>query len=400
MNCSSSHEYEFECKGSVKLSNEFSYCGETLYTSKDANGKPVNIPSDLYRVSSGSVSYHDKVTVTHKIDGKPFEKSVSNCRDTVTSLRGGIDALTSKVVDLNKEVAGLTKDVCKLTAANTAAAVSIAGAKETAANTIADSLSSGFSHYIGYLIRERLTELEAQLPNTVSTFKALSVNLARRREVLGRDYDRISERYAKLFQKLNEELKRRLLELDRPAFENCAQMQASIFTNPFGYMLGESVCAGAEQLQVADAVRVSRLKETTAVAMEVVKGYVKALKRLSASVRGALTNRKVDKTRTISMPIVRLESDDLVTQAKGNVRTFMPQWFESSRSLGFGNAISDAISEGATEQKSTSELAIIDTCFMKRFSNWAATSKESGGNSRVAEKILALWKRSKDNIYN
>lgn len=400
MNCSSSRKYDFDCNGSVKLSNEFKYCGETLYTSNDAKGSPVRIPNDLYEVSSGTVEYHDKVIVTHTIDGKPFEKSVSNCRDTVRSLRGGIDALTSKVVDLNKEVAGLTKDVCKLTAANTAAAVGIVGAKETAANTIADSLSSGFSHYIGYLIRERLTELEAQLPNTASTFKALSENLAKRKEVLGRDYDRISGRYAKLFEKLNEELKRRLLELDRPAFENCAQMQASIFTNPFGYMLGESVCAGAEQLQAADAVRVSRLKETTAVAMEVVKGYVKALKRLSASVRGTLTNRKVDKARTISMPIVRLESDDLVTQAKGNVRTFMPQWFESSRSLGFGNAISDALSGEATEQKSTSELAMIDSCFMKRFSKWAETFKESGGNSRVAEKILALWKRSKDNIYN
>jgi len=262
-------------------------------------------------------------------------------------------------------------------------------------------LSKGFSKYIGYLIRERLTELEAQLPNTASTFKALSNNLENRKAVLGEDYERISSRYAKLFNKLNEELRRRLLELDRQAFENCAQIQDTIFTSPLGYILGQSVCAGAEQLQAADAIRVSRLKGSTATAMEVVKSYVKVLKRLSASVCGVLSDHKVARTQTISMPVVRMESDDVITQSSGNVRTFIPLWFEGTSDMGFGNTLADALAAKTTEKKSKAELEIVDSCFKNRFSNWAAAANDGGvADPRVTEKILMLWERSKTEMCN
>jgi len=402
MSSSFSKSYSFDCEGSVRVPKRHSrYAGNTYYTSKGENAGTITLPSDLYEDVPDRVDYRDSVTIDLEVDGAPFDRSVNRCSDTVGSLRSGINDLTGNMGDLNGEVRDLTGGVCKLTGATIAAATGIAGAKVASAETIASSLSKGFSKYIGYLIRERLTELKAQLPNTASTFKALSNNLEKRKSVLGGDYERISARYSKLFIKLNEELQGRLLELDRPAFENCAQMQATIFTNPFGCILGQSICAGAEQLQAADAVRVSRLKGTTATAMEVVKGYVKVVKRLSASVSGVLSDRKVCKTQTLSMPVVRMESDDVITQAKGNVRTFIPQWFENTRDMGFGSALSDALAAKSTEKKSQAELEIVDGCFKKRFSNWAATAKDGGAaDPRVTEKILALWEHSKTEMYN
>lgn len=394
--------YSFDCEGSVRVPKRTSrYAGNTYYTSTGENAGTITLPSDLYEDVPDTVEYRDSVTVDLEVDGAPFDRSVNRCSDTVGSLRSGINNLTENMGDLNGEVRDLTGGVCKLTGATVAAATGITGAKVASAEMIAGSLSKGFSKYIGYLIRERLTELKAQIPNTASTFKALSGNLEKRKAVLGKDYERISDRYSKLFAKLDEELKGRILQLDRPAFENCAQMQATIFTNPFGYILGQSICAGAEQLQAADAVRVSRLKGSASAAMEVVKGYVKVIKRLSASVSGVLSDRKVGKTQTLSMPVVRMESDDVVTQAKGNVRTFIPQWFENTRDMGFGNTLSDALAAKATEKKSQAELEIVDSCFKKRFSNWAATARESGAaDPRITEKILALWERSKAEMYN
>lgn len=402
MSSSFSKSYKFDCEGSVRVPRHRSrHAGQTYYTSRGEHASSVSLPSDLYEDVPSSVDYHDHVTIELEIDGAPFDRSVNRCSDTVSTLRSRIDGLTDNVGDLNDEVSGLTHGVSKLTGATVAANVGITTAKATSAEMIGDSLSKGFSKYIGYLIRERLTELEAQIPSTASTFKSLSNNLEKRKSVLGRDYERISDRYSKLFIKLNDELKGRLLELDRPAFENCAQMQATIFTNPLGYILGQSICAGAEQLQAADAVRVSRLKGTTAEAMGVIKDYVKVIKRLSASVSGVLSDRKVDKTQSLFMPVVRMESDDIVTQAKGNVRTFIPQWFESTRDMGFGNTISDALAAKATEKKSKAELEIVDGCFKKRFSNWAETSKNGEAiDSRVTEKILALWERSKAEMCN
>ena len=402
MSCSFSKSYTFDCDGSVSVPKRHSrHAGRTYYTSRGENASSVSLPYDLYEDVPDRVDYRDRVTIELEVDGAPFDRSVDRCSNTVNSLRTEINGLTDNVGDLNDEVDGLTRGVCKLTGATVAANAGITTAKVASAEIISDSLSKGFSKYIGYLIRERLTELEAQIPNTASTFKSLSNNLEKRRSVLGRDYERISDRYSKLFIKLNEELKGRLLELDRPAFENCAQMQSTIFTNPFGYILGQSICAGAEQLQAADAVRVSRLKATTAEAIGVIKDYVKVIKRLSASVSGVLSDRKVGRTHALFMPVVRMESDDIVTQSKGNVRTFIPQRIESSLEIGFGNTVSDIFASKATEKKSKAELEIVDGCFKKRFSNWAETSNNGEAvNSRVTEKILALWERSKAEMYN
>jgi hypothetical protein len=402
MSCSFSKRYTFDCDGSVSVPKHHSrYAGQTYYTSKGENASTITLPSDLYEDVPDRVSYRDHVTIELEVDGAPFERSVNRCSDSVTSLRASINGLTDNVGYLYDGVSGLTHRVQNLTEATVAAEVGVCNEKVKSADKIGNSLSKGFSKYIGYLIRERLTELETQIPSVASTFKSQSGNLAKRKDVLGRDYERISDRYSKLFVKLNDELKGRLLELDRPAFENCAQMQATIFTNPFSYVLGQSICAGAEQLQAADAVRVSKLKGTTAEAMQVVKDYVKVIKRLSASVSGVLSDRKVGKTQSLYMPVVRMESDDITTQAKGNVRTFMPQWFESARDMGFGNALSNTIAEKETEKKSQVELEIIDGCFKKRFSNWAETSNNGEAvNSRVTEKILALWERSKAEMYN
>lgn len=399
MSSSFTRSYNFKVDGRVRVPHHsYSYAGETLYRKSGESYSSVHLPRDLVTGVPDEVSYHDSVDVELEVDGRPFDRSVDSCSDTVTSLKMGIDRLTGDMGELNGEVQGLTNGVCKLTGATTAAAVGISGAKVASSETISSSLTRGFSKYISYLIHERLMELEAKIPSTASTFSALSKSLARRKDVLQRDYERISDRYSKLFVRLNDELKGRLLELDRPAFENCAQMQSVIFTNPMGFILGQSVCAGAEQLQAADAVRVSRLKGTTETAMEIVKDYVKVVKRLSAAVNGVLSNHKVEATQSLKMPVVRMESDDVVTKEKGNLRTFIPQWFESTRDVGFGNELADSFASCPRERKSAAEMEIVDGCFKKRASQWVAAS--GNVNPRITERVLALWEKSKQQLCN
>ena len=250
------------------------------------------------------------------------------------------------------------------------------------------------------MIRERLLEVKSKLPSTASTFKALSDNLNKRKDVLGQDYERISDRYSKLFVKLNEELKSRLLELDRPVFENCAQMQSTIFSNPFGDLLGQSVCAGAEQLQAADAVRISHLKETAAAAMELVKDYLEVIKRLSVSISNTLTDHKVARTQTFSMPVIRMECDDIESQEKGKTQAFIPQFFEDNFGMSIENTVTAAFSAEEPRRKSQSELEIVDGCFKQYCSKWASETKNGEIDPRVAAKILMLWEQSKAEMFN
>lgn len=393
MSSSFTKNYTFRVSGSIDVPRR-SYSPGTLYRKSGDSYSVVSLPT-LYTDVPSSVSYRDEVDVTLEVDGRPFDNSVDKCSSTVGSLTSGVKGLTG-------QVDRMTREVERLTGATVTAATGITAEKVASAELISGSLNRGFSKYIGYLIRERLTALEAKIPATASTFGALSDSLGKRKAQLEQDYERISGRYAKLFQQLNDELRGRILELDRPAFENCAEMQAVIFTNPMGAMLGQSVCAGVEQLQAADAVRVTRLKSTTEKAMELVKGYVKVFKRLSAGISGVLDARSSTShdTRTIAMPVVRLEGDDIVTQAKGTVRTFMPHRFEEGAEMGFEGTISAAFAKCASAPKGETELEIVDGCFRKRVSNWAVAAGAGGADPRVTEKILALWEKSKADLYN
>lgn len=408
MSSSYSKSYDFDVRGTtdVPQPSHWHYLG-TLYDGKGENAKVVRLP-DLVKADDvpKKVSYTREVAVDIKVDGRPFDASVSSCCNeverltgSVRSLTGEAEALSSGVSDLTSRVNVLTASVVGLTTETGRAAVGISDAKSDAANKIADSLVSGFSFYVRRMIADKIRELRATIPGKASTFGALAKNLGERQQQLKDDYERITGRYSGYIEQLNESLEGRLRELDRPAFANCAEMSAVIFRNPFGFVLGESICAGGEQQATAAAVRVSHVKDATTVAMGEVSEYVKTIRRLSAAVGDTLTEHREVGRRTLSVPVVRLEGDALPAQNDEGRKLFMPTWFEGHCGKGserISQRVFDRLEGRPEAEKSEAELRSIDGCFRQRMTEWVAAARETGGRDpRVVEKIVALWEQSK-----
>lgn len=421
MSSSYSESYSFTVRGTANVPQPSHWhYGKALY---DREGKEVSLPALVEaRNVPRKVEYEREVTVDIDVDGRPFDRGVATCQDRVSSLTDGVDGLTGRVKDLTGDVKSLTREsdtltdnvkalagkvngltatVVTLTGETVRTATSIADAKAEAADTIANSLISGFSFYVHRMVADKIRELRATIPGKASTFGALSKSLNERSQNLKDDYERITKRYTHIIEQLNENLEGRLRELDRPAFDNCAEMTRVIFQNPFGLVLGQSVCSGGEQIQTAAAVKISHVKDATDGTMLEVAEFVKKLRRLSRTVSGTLTeHRGVAARRALAMPVVRIECDGFESSGVAGRQLHMPQGFSLEHG---GDQLERIVVERldgmGSVAKSEVELQSIDGCFRQRVTDWVMSARSTGGrDARVVEKIVELWERSKDTM--
>lgn len=130
------------------------------------------------------------IDVIIEVDTTPFDGSVSNCGTTV-------DYLTAAVVATETaEIASKRKNSKK----------------------VADTIVGGFFSYIRSEISQQIAELSQSIDAHIMHLKELSLACSSKMKQMEGDYNRISDRYTRVFDDLNHELSNRIYELDRPSF--------------------------------------------------------------------------------------------------------------------------------------------------------------------------------------
>jgi hypothetical protein len=142
---------------------------------------------------SVTVDYREEVPVDINIhvDTKPFDNSVENCNDHV-------NMLTTAVV-----------------AAETAQIISI----DKNAKKVATTVVNGFFSYIKSEISQQIAELSQNIDAQLMHLRELAHSCSQKKIQMEADFSRISGRYVKIFDDLNNELKNRVFELDKPTFQ-------------------------------------------------------------------------------------------------------------------------------------------------------------------------------------
>jgi hypothetical protein len=139
---------------------------------------------------SKSVTVDIPVDVNINVDTVPFEQSVNNCK-------GSVDLLTGAVV-----------------ATEAAQIASIDSNAKKVGKTIVD----GFFKTIRSEISQQIMELTTKLDATLMYLHELGKRCVSKQEQMHDDYNRIADRYIKIFGDLNNELGNRIYALDEPAF--------------------------------------------------------------------------------------------------------------------------------------------------------------------------------------
>ncbi|MDR1526707.1 MAG: hypothetical protein LBS46_03425 [Dysgonamonadaceae bacterium] len=143
---------------------------------------------------SGSAHYsgtvYEDVNVNINVDTNPFDRSVSGCKTSVNALTGAVVATeTAQIASIDKN-----------------------------SKKVANTIVSGFFDYIRSDISQQIMELSQKIDAHLLHMRELAKNCASKQKQMETDYNRISTRYLKIFDDLNNELENRIFELDKPAF--------------------------------------------------------------------------------------------------------------------------------------------------------------------------------------
>lgn len=192
----------------------------------------------------GSVSYSGTASETVHfdvtVDTEPFDAAVDNMKD-------GIDLLTGSVV------------------ATEAAQLKAIG---SASKKIGDTIVSGFFKTVKSDISQQIAQLKIRSESLLLQLNKLAERCREKQKQMGTDYQRISDRYVKIFTDLSNELENRVYSIDEPVFKTARSVdRIGAHEGNEGAAATVSVTAG-ETARVHSVLAVNQAKRQALEALE------------------------------------------------------------------------------------------------------------------------------------
>lgn len=182
-----------------------------------------------------------------------------------------IDVSTQPMADKMREV---SHQVGATTTAVGVMETAVIAQEKSSANQICGKLDTGFFNVV-------MSQIAQRVANETAKTQALAMELIQQQKAIKNlqkrmsgDYNMISARYAKLFGSLNQELKNRVTELDKPLMQYCTQNVKQLQNRIYGLVSGVPVLQ-SESLTAIQAIAAARLKHNAQRLIEDVAEYVK-----------------------------------------------------------------------------------------------------------------------------
>jgi hypothetical protein len=239
--------------------------------------------------SGGSTTAHYSgevpLSVTINVNTAPFEGSVHGCNNS-------IDLLTGSVVAMN--------------AAQCAAI-------EQTAKDVSKSLIDGFFGTINTELTQQLQALDSAVKAGLGLIFEQGKAADAQKQTLETDYNRISSRYAALFNNLDTECYKRIYALDRQAFALAEKVKQPLLDaqrhNAAFAVLGIEEGAGVQSFLFA-----SNLNKKTQRVLRSLYEYITQESRLTSLVSSFLNNEQLPEKTDVYIPVLYMESDALETE--------------------------------------------------------------------------------------
>lgn len=182
-----------------------------------------------------------------------------------------INISTQPMADKMREV---SHHVNATTAAVGVMETAVIAQEKSSADQICGKLDVGFFNVV-------MSQIAQRVANESAKTQALAIELMQQQKAIKNlqnrmsgDYSMISARYAKLFGSLNQELKNRIAELDKPLMQYCTQNIKQLQNRIYGLVSGVPVLQ-SESLSAMQAIAAARLKHNAQEMIENVAAYVK-----------------------------------------------------------------------------------------------------------------------------
>ncbi len=207
--------------------------------------KTVSYPASQ---SGGSITVsgtaYETVIVNVEVDTNPYDASVQRCSNHVLGLTGAVAATeTAQVASIRDK-----------------------------AKKIGHTIVSGFFKTVRSEISQQVAELESSIEASLIHLTELQKRCLDKQRQMTADYHRISSRYGKIFEDLNQELENRIFEIDKPVFQ--FQRSASGVSSRTFDGAGAAMVEASEVAAARTKLEASRLKWGAWETLDTVEKYL------------------------------------------------------------------------------------------------------------------------------
>jgi len=166
------------------------------------------------------------------------------------------------VVDTNPmaaEISTVSNHIKGTTTAVVAMQTAVVLAEKKAADHVCDNVNKGFYTLIRSQISQKIAKLQSEVDSHLMQLNQQKRQLLAIRGRMERDYNMISSRYMKLFNGLNQNLKQRIFELDKPTID-FAVKEVEKVSNRTKYLTAAVPVSQLESLAASQKIIASNVK--------------------------------------------------------------------------------------------------------------------------------------------
>ena len=154
-----------------------------------------------------------------------------------------------------------------------------------------------------------ISQIAQKLANENAKTRALAIELMQQQKALQSlqsrmtgDYNMIGSRYANLFGSLNQELRNRISELDKPLMDYCSQQVKQLQNRIYGLVSGVPVLQ-SESLTATQAIAAAHIKRNAQNLISAAGEYIKHDKQQEQTTQN-LWNSKIDEEKIYYVPMI------------------------------------------------------------------------------------------------
>jgi hypothetical protein len=232
---------------------------------------------------------HVPVDVNIHVDTNPFDTGVAKCNNSVNLLTGAVVAT----------------EVAQITSIN------------INAKKVGSTIVEGFFKTIRSEISQQIMELTQKIDSHLMHLGELAKSCTSRQKQMETDYNRISSRYLKIFNDLNNELSNRIYELNKPAFvfKNDSNKHA---IRTYGNDLISTVAVfGRESSELQSKISISIVKKRALDAIFQTNVFLRKQKKTENAINQNMLNESVATSRF--SPICFMETQIDKSQVVKNI---------------------------------------------------------------------------------
>ena len=228
------------------------------------------------------------------VDTKPMAREISTVSDHVTKTTSAVSATTKAVV--------------ATTAAVVAMQTAVVAAEKEAADHVCENVNRGFYTMIRSQISQKMAKLQSDVDSHLMKLNQHQKQLLAIKSRMERDYNNISNRYGKIFNTLNKNLKQRVFELDKPTIK-FAVKEIDQISNRTKYLSATVPISQDESMTISQKIMASNIKYRGSNVIGSMSNFLMGMAEQKLLTDRILLSNLNNENAQISVPIVIQEKN-------------------------------------------------------------------------------------------